>query len=203
MSTPDTPCVASGIRTRNAICRLIAFDDWQRSLSCRCAEDGVCGLAWCVELGEVPGAWDQGHFAAPKEQGEATREAWVQVLVALAKREPHRCRERREFRAALGVRDDSLVQIAVEREERSEGARFGGELTVQQRHELLADVLVKDEATDLEVVEPSELPGGLREVFREPGVVGIREQPYGLGGLGGASGWRLKKVLSATMPATL
>ena len=60
-------------------------------------------------------------------------------------------------------------------------ARLRLELAVQERDELLTDVLVEDEATDLEVIQPTELPRRRSEMFGEPGVVGIGEQSDGLG----------------------
>jgi hypothetical protein len=82
-------------------------------------------------------------------------------LIAFPEREPNRYREGPELRDALGVRDNCGVEISVERQEGFKCARLCVELAVQERDEILADVLVEDEATDLEVVQPAELYRGM------------------------------------------
>jgi hypothetical protein len=42
-----------------------------------CGQDRVRSLLRCIELGEVAGALDQGHLAAPKESGKTTCEGWI------------------------------------------------------------------------------------------------------------------------------
>jgi hypothetical protein len=102
-------------------------------------------------------------------------------LIALPEREPNRYRQGAELRDALSVRDDCRVEISIERQEGLKRARLCLELAVQEGDELSTDVLVEDEATDLELEQPAELPRRLSEMFGEPVVVGIGEQPDGLG----------------------
>jgi hypothetical protein len=124
-------------------------------------------------------------------------------LIAFPEREPNRYRQGPELRGALGVRDNCRVEISVERQEGLKCARLCVELAVEEWDEILADVLVEDEATDLEVIQPAELPGRLSEMFGEPGVVGIGEQPDGLGWLRRGIRLQAVKVLRATMLPTL
>jgi hypothetical protein len=74
----------------------------------------------------------------------------------LAEREENRCRKRLQLGNAFGVRDHGWGEVGVQGEERSERARRGRELSVQERHELLAHLRIGDEPPDLELVEPAE-----------------------------------------------
>src|SRR5262245_29515475 len=90
----------------------------------RCRQDRARRLLRCVQLREVPGAIDRGHVAAPEEPGEAAPEGGVEVLVEFAERDPHWCREVGEFLVPLGIRENGAIQITVQPQKRSQGARL-------------------------------------------------------------------------------
>ena len=110
---------------------------------------------------------------------EALGDAFVQVRIRVAKDDPDRPFELSEFRKCSCARPNSAQQVFVQTKEGGTGAWRGIELPVKQWHELVSDLRVSEESTNLPLIHATEDPvtKHLRHGPRDVSDHGCRKQP--------------------------